>query len=80
MLALLCFCVAAEFSVNKDVYFIYNGLTPTASAPRAPRSLGTPALVEDSRQGKARNFAVCRSQLHFNADDFTMSMEPIDLQ
>jgi len=28
MLALLCFCVAAEFSANKDVYFIYNGLTP----------------------------------------------------
>ena len=80
MLALLCFCVAAEFSANKDVYFTYNGLTPTASAARAPRSLGTPALVEDSRRGKATIFAVCRSQLHFNADDFTMSMEPIDLQ
>jgi len=24
MLALLCFCVASEFSVNKDLYNLYN--------------------------------------------------------
>ena len=50
MLVLCCFCVATEFSVNKDLYFTSDAVTVICSACREGQTSYKPVETVNRRQ------------------------------